>query len=106
MASSIPGHSQLFRMRVDGTEAVQLTDDDRVNWFPHLSPDGTRLVYISFEAGVIGHPANQPVMIRRIEPDGGTPEDVIPAFGGQGTMNVNSWAPDSRRFAFVDYAVG
>jgi len=24
-------------------------------------------------------------------------------FGGQGTINVNSWAPDSTKFAFVSY---
>jgi hypothetical protein len=26
-------------------------------------------------------------------------------FGGQGTINVNSWSPDSKRFAFVSYEV-
>jgi TolB protein len=103
MASTTPGHAQLFRMRPDGSSIEQLTDDDRVNWFPHLSPDGNRLVYVSYQAGVTGHPANQPIVIRRIDPEGGGHEDVIVAFGGQGTMNVNSWAPDSRRFAFVDY---
>jgi TolB protein len=103
MASTTPGHAQLFRMGTDGSSVEQLSDDERVNWFPHLSPDGTRLVYVSFEPGVMGHPANQPVIIRRMDPDGGPPTDVTPAFGGQGTMNVNSWAPDSRRFAFVDY---
>jgi TolB protein len=106
LASSTPGHSQLFRMRTDGSAIDQLTNDERVNWFPHLSPDGNRLVYVSYEAGVTGHPANQPIIIRRIEPDGGAPEDVASGFGGQGTMNVNSWAPDSRRFAFVDYPKG
>ena len=24
-------------------------------------------------------------------------------FGGQGTINVNSWSPDSTHFAFVSY---
>jgi TolB protein len=24
-------------------------------------------------------------------------------FGGQGTINVNSWSPDSKKFAFVSY---
>ena len=24
-------------------------------------------------------------------------------FGGQGTMNVNSWSPDGRKLAFVSY---
>jgi TolB protein len=29
----------------------------------------------------------------------------FPVFGGQGTINVNSWSPNSRRFAFVAYPV-
>ena len=32
-------------------------------------------------------------------------ETLVKLFGGQGTINVNSWAPDSRRFAFVSYEV-
>jgi TolB protein len=30
---------------------------------------------------------------------------LVKAIGGQGTMNVNSWAPDSMRFAYVTYEV-
>ena len=33
-ASQVAGHAQLFRMRLDTGEREQLTDDDRVNWFP------------------------------------------------------------------------
>lgn len=102
-ASTHQGHAQLFRMRPDGTDITQLTFDERVNWFPHLSPDGRRLLYISFEQGVEGHPANKNVIIRLTTPDGGTGDDVVHLFGGQGTINVNSWAPDSSRFAYVEY---
>jgi hypothetical protein len=28
---------------------------------------------------------------------------VTTFFGGQGTINVNSWSPDSKRFAYVIY---
>jgi Tol biopolymer transport system component len=105
MASDEPGHMQLFRMRPDGAEVTQLTHDERVNWFPHLSPDGSELVYISYETGVVGHPADKDVILRRMDPDGGPSEDLVHLFGGQGTVNVNSWAPDSRRFAFVEYPV-
>jgi Tol biopolymer transport system component len=34
---------------------------------------------------------------------GGEPRVVARLFGGQGTMNVPSWSPDSRRVAFVSY---
>jgi Tol biopolymer transport system component len=101
--STRAGHAQLFRMRRDGSDIAQLTFDERVNWFPHLSPDGQRLIYISFEPGVEGHPANENVVIRLTTPDGGTGEDIVRLFGGQGTINVNSWAPDSTRFAYVEY---
>lgn len=102
-AASRPGHAQIFRMRPDGTGVEQLTDDERVNWFPHLSPDGQWVVYLSYPEGTLGHPADKQVILRRMRPDGSEKSDVVAVFGGQGTINVNSWAPDSRRFAFVAY---
>ncbi len=36
---------------------------------------------------------------------GKTQEILVNAKGGQGSMNVNSWAPDSERFAYVTYEV-
>jgi len=30
-------------------------------------------------------------------------ETVTKFFGGQGTINVNSWSPDSKKFAYVVY---
>jgi Tol biopolymer transport system component len=101
--SQQPGHSQLFRCRPDGSSVEQLTFDGRVNWFPHVAPGGRDLVYVSFRPGVLGHPANERVRIRRLDPDGGEPTDVVNLFGGQGTMNVASWSPDGRRFAYVEY---
>ncbi|WP_405582422.1 TolB family protein [Streptomyces sp. NBC_01190] len=101
--ATVPGHAQLFRMRPDGTGLTRLTSDERVNWFPHLSPDGRHVLYISFPPGTEGHPADREVILRRIDPDGGAPRDVLSFFGGQGSLNVNSWAPDSQHFAYVDY---
>lgn len=102
-ASERPGHAQLFRCRADGTGVQQLTFDDRVNWFPHVAPGGGDLVYVSFEPGVLGHPENHDVLIRRIDADGGEPTDLVALFGGQGTMNVASWSPGGTRFAYVEY---
>jgi len=98
-----PGHAQCFRMRADGTGIEQLTDDERVNWFPHISPDGRSIVYLSYPPGTTGHPANKDVILRFMRPDGGGKRDIASFFGGQGTINVNSWAPDSQRFAYVAY---
>ncbi|HEY0375222.1 MAG TPA: biopolymer transporter Tol [Amnibacterium sp.] len=102
-AASRPGHAQIFRMAPDGGGREQLTFDERVNWFPHLSPDGASFVYISYEPGTVTHPADLPVELRMLPAQGGTPRTVVRLFGGQGTLNTNSWAPDSRRFAFVAY---
>ena len=104
-ARTVPGHAQLFRMRPDGSGVEQLTDDERVNWFPHLSPDGRRVAYVSFPPGTLGHPADRDVILRLCAPDGTGIRDLVRLHGGQGTMNVNSWAPDSRRLAYVDYPV-
>jgi len=104
-ASERPGHAQIFRMRPDGSDIEQLTFDSRVNWFPHLSPDGRAMVYLSYPEGTLGHPADKDVILRLLHPDGGEPRDLTAFFGGQGTINVNSWAPDSRRLAFVSYPV-
>jgi TolB protein len=101
--STRPGHAQLIRMRPDGSGLEQLTFDERVNWFPHPSPDGSQVAYVSFPPGTLGHPPDLEVIIRLIAPDGGTSRDLTTVFGGQGTMNVPSWAPDSHQLAFVEY---
>jgi TolB protein len=98
-----PGHAQIFRMRTDGSELTQMTFDERVNWFPHVSPDGTRILYLSFPPGTEGHPSDRDVVLRTMTPDGQDITDVVALQGGQGTINVNSWAPDSDRFAYVSY---
>jgi len=103
--STIPGHSQLFRMSPDGTSIEQLTEDDRVNWFPHISPDRNHIAYISFPSGTLGHPADKDVIVRLID-NGATARDLVHVFGGQGTMNVPSWAPDSSKIAYVAYPIG
>ena len=102
--SQAAGHAQLFRMTPEGADLEQLTHDERVNWFPHVSPDGERIAYISFPTGTLGHPADLDVIIRLLEWDGRV-RDLVHLFGGQGTLNVASWAPDSRRLAYVAYPV-
>ena len=104
-AARRPGHAQIFRMRPDGSGVQQLTHDDRVNWFPHPSPDGQRMAYISFPEGTLGHPANKAVILRLARHDGSDMRDLDAFNGGQGTINVPSWAPTSDRLAYVRYPV-
>ena len=82
----------------------RLASTDTVDWFPHLSPDGHHAVYLQYPAGTEGHPENLPVELVLVDvSDWSAPLARVPLFGGQGTINVNSWSPDSTRFAFVSY---
>jgi TolB protein len=98
-----PGQAQIFRMRPDGSDVGQITFDDRVNWFPHFSPDGEWLVYLSYPPGTVGHPPDREVMLCVMRPNGSHLRDIATFNGGQGTINVNSWSPDSARLAYVAY---
>ncbi len=93
----------IWSMKTDGSEQTQLTYDDHNNWFPHPSPDGKWLVFVSYEKDIEGHPANKDVMLRIIPIEGGEIITLTKLFGGQGTINVPSWSPDSKNVAFVSY---
>jgi len=97
------GTMQIWRMKADGSDEEQLTFDDYNDWFPHPSPDGRWLVFVSFEPDVEGHPANKDVMLRLMPIEGGDIQVMAKLFGGQGTINVPSWSPDSQNVAFVSY---
>ncbi len=97
------GTMQIWRMRPDGSSQEQITNDDFNNWFAHPSPDGKWLVFLSYEKDVTGHPANKRVWLRLMPTDGGPIQELARLFGGQGTINVPSWSPDSRNVAFVSY---
>lgn len=95
--------SQLWRVRSDGSDPQQMTSGARVDWFPHPSPDGRHVLYLSYPPGTLGHPFGRWVELRLLPAGGGTPEVLLEIFGGQGSLNVPSWSPDGRRFAFVRY---
>lgn len=101
------GLMQVWRMKADGSEQTQMTFDETRNaWFPHVSPDGKQVVFITYYKGDLEpgqHLANKNVELRIMPAAGGESRLLVKLFGGQGTINVNSWAPDSRRFAFVSY---
>ena len=94
---------QIWRMRADGSGQEAVVADELNNWFPHPSPDGRRLVFLSYEKDVKGHPENKDVTLRMMTLDTGKIEVLAEFFGGQGTINVPCWSPDGRRIAFVTY---
>ena len=97
------GTMKLWRMKPDGSNQEQITFDEYNDWFPHISPDGKWIVYISFpkEIDPSSHPFYQKVYLRLMPANGGVPKTIAYIFGGQGTINVPSWSPDSKRIAFV-----
>jgi TolB protein len=97
------GLMQIWRMKPDGSGQEQMTFDEYNNWFAHPSPDGKQLVLISYPKNVEGHPENQDVMLRLMPAGGGQVQVLTKLFGGQGTINVPSWSPDSKNVAFVSY---
>ena len=102
------GRMQIWRMLADGSQQEQVTSDEFNNWFPHISPDGKWMVFLSYDKTVTGHPENKDVVLRLMPLAGDTlPNGKITLlaqlFGGQGTINVPSWSPDSKELAFVSY---
>jgi Tol biopolymer transport system component len=106
------GGWNIWRIPADGggpndVHAERVTNDDLEDWFPHFSPNGKQLIFLSFPAGTEGHNGRMPGMrLRRLKGRKAKDKSIetLATFpGGQGTINVNSWSPDSRRFAYVIY---
>jgi Tol biopolymer transport system component len=92
-------------MAPDGSGQEQVTNDAFNNWFAHPSPDGKKIIFVSYSGDVPpgSHPRNHRVMIRMKPVDGGDIKSLAFLYGGQGTLNVPSWSPDSKKIAFVSY---
>lgn len=101
--STKSGTMQIWRMKPDGSGNEQITFDEYNNWFPHISPDGRWIVFLSFHYSVLptDHPFYKRVMLRLMSTTGGAPKVIAYLYGGQGTINTPSWSPDSRHIAFV-----
>lgn len=105
--STRTGSMQVWKMDADGKNQTQLTFDQYNNWFPHISPDNMWIVFISFDKAVPAdkHPFYERVYLRVIPTKGGEPRFISYLYGGQGTMNVTSWSPDSKKIAFVSNGI-
>jgi TolB protein len=97
------GREQIWRMHPDGAAQEHVISDDTNDWFPHISPDGRLMVFLSYASGVTGHPADKDVMLRIMSMADMKIKPLARLFGGQGTINVDSWSPDSQHVAFVSY---
>lgn len=98
------GQVDLWRLRPGAKSPQRMTDGETVDWFPHPSPDGKHVVFLAYPKGTKGHPGGLDVALKLMPLAGGEPREIVSLHGGQGTINVPSWAPDSGRFAFMRYA--
>lgn len=104
--STRSGLMQIWRMEADGSNPTHMVREEANCWFPHVSPGGDHVVYIAYGKDDVepgDHPANKSVELRLVPAGGGASKTIIKLFGGQGTINVNSWSPDNRTIAFVSY---
>lgn len=101
------GHMQIWRMHADGASPEQLTFDENSNWFPHPSPNNKHVVYLAYTSDQKQeHLFGKDVKLRLLDPKTKAVRDLTDVFfGGQGTINVPSWSPDSRKVAFISYLV-
>ena len=106
--STRTGMMQIWKMNPDGSNQEQVTFDNYQNWFAHPSPNGKWLMYISYppEVPATSHPHNERVMLRMQAVDKKEIKAMAHIYGGQGTFNVPSWSPDSKKVAFVSYTYG
>jgi TolB protein len=97
------GTMQLWRMKSDGSANEQVTFDENNNWFAHFSPDGKWIAYLAYPANMdpLTHPFCKPVELKLMPAAGGASHTIAYIYGGQGTINVPSWSPDSKYLAFV-----
>jgi len=95
---------QIHRVRPDGSDLERVVESGTGDWFPHVSPDGRWMVHLAYAPEVEGHPRDQEVSLMLTDRADGSTRTIAKLFGGQGTINVPSWSPDSSVFAFVSYA--
>ncbi len=104
--STRSGLMQVWRMETDGSNPTHMVQEAANCWFPHVSPDGDSVAYVAYRTDEVepgDHPPDKNVEIRIASSEGGASRCLVALEGGQGTMNVNSWSPDSRKLAFVSY---
>lgn len=104
--STRSGLMQIWKMNRDGSGQRQMTFEEQNNWFAHVSPDQKRVVNIAYSSKGLDpeeHLPNMQVELWIMNYDGSERKKICSFFGGQGSINVNSWSPDSKELAFVKY---
>lgn len=98
--SSRSGTTQIWRMRPDGSDPEQITDDDSLNSSPHISPDGNTLAFLSQPLGAHGRLGPAAVRVMRL--GDGLIQRVVELSGDRGSFAMQPWG-NGKRFAFISY---
>jgi Tol biopolymer transport system component len=102
------GLMKIWRMSPDGSDQEQASSGKFNDWFAHISPNGKQMVYVSYPPDVPAnsHPNNKRVLLQIQSTNAQDAKVLAYIYGGQGTMNVPSWSPDSKTIAFVSFTYG
>jgi hypothetical protein len=95
------GCMQIWRMKPDGSEPAQLTNDENNHWFPRLSPNDNYAAFITYPKGVAGDPPNSPVEIRRLNLASGANDQMARLIGGP--ASAPTFSPTGSQLTFVSY---
>ena len=99
-ASARSGTSHVWKMNAEGADQAQVTQDEYQDFDPHLSPDGTRLVFLSALQALV---KDTDVLLRVMNLTDGKITVVAKLIGGRGTLGPGPWSPDGKRLTFVSY---
>lgn len=95
------GSMQVWRMKPDGAEPAQVTNDDHPNWFPRLSNNGASALVVSYPPGTNGDPANSLVQLRRVNLSTGAIDLMARVMGGP--QSAPTFSPANNQITFVSY---
>lgn len=103
--SNRTGHWRLWRRELDGSGLRQISPEEegREHYCPHLSPDGTRLVYLSYPTGqdTYDHRPGQGMPLYLLPSDGGQPKLLTPLARDYYEDRAAVWL-DNDRLAYID----
>ncbi len=105
-SDSRSGTHQIWRSRIDGSEARQLTFDLDHARSVHPSPDGQSLAYLAYphDTNPKTPPAFQRVTLKVVPVAGGAPRTLAYLFGGAGSLESPCWSPDGTHIVFVSHS--
>ncbi len=104
--SNRTGAWRLWRIGLDGQELKQISPDEpgRDHFCPHISPNGRRVVYLSYPKGISGyheHQADQPAAMHLMNVDGTGDRVILPSARAYCEDRAVVWVDDDR-FHYID----